>query len=427
MLMDDLIKLLRNRFENIPDHRMQKKGNIQYTMGDCLSTAYSMFSLKDATVAFYRKEYPNRKENLERVYGIKKVPGDTAMRETLDGLEYTHLQEEFKPCLDILSEKGVFDSRLVLGKYLAFSSDGTGYYCSGTIGCKHCLIKKLKDDKVQYHHQLLAGVNVHPFEKEVFPLAVTPIMNTDGCKKNDCELNASKRLIPLIHKMLPDYNLLGLFDALYANGPHIKTLQEYKISYIIGVKSGHVYELAKILKIQNALEEVEWEKDGKQCKVSYRNNLTLNMTHPEITVNYFDYTETNLKTGAVYYSSWITDIVITEEAVEELVLVARTRWKVENETFNTLKNQGYHLEHNYGHGKYNLASNFAILTFLAFLVDQMAQYFDVSFQKAWKERGTKTGLWQKIKEIFNLLPVNSMNAIYRFISEKRRVDYPLIV
>jgi len=50
-------------------------------------------------------------------------------------------------------------------------------------------------------------------------------------------------------------------------------------------------------------------------------------------------------------------------------------------------------------GKYNLATNFAILTFLAFLVDQMVQYFDTFFQKAWKERGTKTALWQKIREI----------------------------
>ena len=34
----------------------------------------------------------------------------------------------------------------------------------------------------------------------------------------------------------------------------------------------------------------------------------------------------------------------------------RSRWKVENETFNTLKNLGYNLEHNYGHGKQHLAT-----------------------------------------------------------------------
>jgi hypothetical protein len=118
MLMDELIKAVRKDFESIPDHREQKKGNIQYSMADCLSTAYSMFSLKDPTIACYRKEYPNRADNLRRVYGIEKVPGDTAMRETLDGLSYEHLQEEFKPNLDILRNKGVFEKRLVLAANL---------------------------------------------------------------------------------------------------------------------------------------------------------------------------------------------------------------------------------------------------------------------------------------------------------------------
>lgn len=434
MLMDDLIKKVREDFTKIPDHRMQEKGNLQYSMTDCLSTAYSMFSLKDPSVAFFRREYPNRVDNLKRVYGIEKVPGDTAMRETIDGLEPSYLQELFSPFLNILSKKEVLKSRLVLGDYLAFSSDGTGHYCSGKNNCKHCLVKELQNGKKLYHHQLLAAVNVHPTEKEVFPIAVEPIINTDacpetsvGCTKNDCEINASKRLIPQVCRNLPDYKLLGIFDALYANGPHIKGLKEEGISYIIGVKSGHVYELAKEYKSQGLLHKTAWEKDGKRCEVYYYNGFTLNMRHPDIIVNYFDYTETDLETGeVVYYSSWITDIQVRKSNVEELVSVARSRWKVENETFNTLKNQGYNLEHNYGHGKYYLATNLALLTFLAFLVDQMVQYFDVFFQKAWKERGAKAALWQKIREIFNLLPVASMNAIYKFIFEKRKVDFPLI-
>lgn len=428
MLMDDLIKKMRECFTKIPDHRMQEKGNLRYSMTDCLSTAYSMFSLKDPSVAYYRKEYPNRFANLKRVYGIEKVPGDTAMRETLDALEPHYLQEKFGTFTNILSEKGVFKNRLVLGEYLVFLVDGTGHFCSGNNGCKHCLVKELKSGNTLYHHQLLAAVNVHPSEKEVFPIAVEPIINTDGCKKNDCEINASKRLIPQVCNDLSDYKLLGVFDALYANGPHIKSLQEKDTSYIIGVKSGHLYELAKDCKSQGLLDKVVWEEDGKQCEIHYHNGFTLNMTHPDILVNYVDYLEIEIATGkTLYYSSWITDIRITKSNVKELVRVGRSRWKVENETFNTLKNQGYHLEHNYGHGKYYLATNFALLTFLAFLVDQMAQYFDTFFQKAWKERVTKTALWQKIREIFNLLPVASMNAIYRFIFEKRRVDYPLIV
>ena len=52
---------------------------------------------------------------------------------------------------------------------------------------------------------------------------------------------------------------------------------------------------------------------------------------------------------------------------------ARTRWRVENEAFNTLKNQGYEFERNYGHGKQFLSSTLAGLMMLAFLVDQIQE------------------------------------------------------
>lgn len=112
--------------------------------------------------------------------------------------------------------------------------------------------------------------------------------------------------------------------------------------------------------------------------------------------------------------------------VKELVEVARARWKIENETFNTLKNQGYHLEHNYGHGKKYLATNLAILTFLAFLVDQIAQHLDKDFKAAKKACKTFKNLWQTIKSVFYLISTMSMNAIYRFIIKRRQVDMPAL-
>ncbi|MEY3249131.1 MAG: hypothetical protein RL742_1174, partial [Bacteroidota bacterium] len=113
-----------------------------------------------------------------------------------------------------------------------------------------------------------------------------------------------------------------------------------------------------------------------------------------------------------------------QENANEIVTVARTRWKIENETFNTLKNQGYHLEHNYGHGAKYLATNFAILTFLAFLTDQIAQALDTAFKKALDVCQTKRALWEKVRQVFDLLPALSMNAIYRFIALNRQVDHP---
>ena len=159
--------------------------------------------------------------------------------------------------------------------------------------------------------------------------------------------------------------------------------------------------------------------------IFYANDLIFKGVYPEIKTNYFEYSQVDIKTGeSLFYSTWMTDIEVTEHNVKELIEIARARWKIENETFNTLKNQGYHLEHNYGHGKKNLATNFAILTFLAFLVDQVTEHLDRNFQKAKKTCRTFKNLWDTVRNVVALAPVVSMDAVYRFISKKKLLDIP---
>jgi len=59
----------------------------------------------------------------------------------------------------------------------------------------------------------------------------------------------------------------------------------------------------------------------------------------------------------------------------------RCRWKIENEVFNTLKNQGYHIEHNYGHGTKNLSMNFFLFNLLAFFMHQIFELSDGLYQQ----------------------------------------------
>ena len=68
---------------------------------------------------------------------------------------------------------------------------------------------------------------------------------------------------------------------------------------------------------------------------------------------------------------------------------ARARWKIENETFNTPKNQGYHFEHNFGHAYQHLSTVFAYLMLLAFLLDQVQQHCCGLFQQALAKEGYK--------------------------------------
>ncbi len=89
----------------------------------------------------------------------------------------------------------------------------------------------------------------------------------------------------------------------------------------------------------------------------------------------------------------------------------RARWKIETETFNTLKNQAYNLEHNYGHGEQNLSVVLALLMFLAFLVDQVQQLSCPLFQAVWHKMGTKCHLWEEIRNCFHRLMFDSMTEL----------------
>jgi len=424
-MIDSLIKLVRKGLKQVKDPR---RNNISYDLSGLLNLGFAIFHLKDSSLSSFREQYSVRAENLERVYGVKELPGNIALRESIDEVAPTELQGLFKPLLDLLDKEGVFKEREVLGDYTIVSVDGTGHYCSGVKGCPQCMVKNHRNGKTTYYHQLLGAVAVHPKQSTVFPVACESIIKQDGSTKNDCELNASKRIIPQIRSAMGDKKIIAVFDALYINGPHIKALLKEKMSYIIGSKGQTYVDVqAERLQKKKKLQSLTWETVDKNCTASFTNGLILNGQHQEILTNYFEYTEIDKKTGkTTFYSTWITDIPIDLENTKELISVARSRWKIENETFNTLKNQGYHLEHNYGHGKKHLATNFAILTFIAFLTDQIAQHLDKNFQAAKTVCKTFKSLWEKIRSIFYLLPTLSMSAIYRFIIKRRQVKIPAL-
>jgi hypothetical protein len=414
-MIDELIKLVREGFMSINDHR---KYNSTYSLGDLLSAGFAIFSLKDPSLLAFRQQFPLRSENLKRIYGIEQIPEDTALREGLDGVEPIALQAQFKPLLDRLRKEDMVKQRQVLGGFTLLAADGTQHFCSGSRSCAHCLTKQHRNGTTTYHHQLLGAV---------FPIAVEPIVRQDGNVKNDCELNAAKRLVPQIRQAMPEEKLLLTLDALYTNAPLIRLLKEYRISFLIGVKDGYVPIQVERLAADGALKEISWEAKGRICAIRFANGLILNGQNQDILVNYLEYMEVDPDSAEVaFFNSWVTDLPITEENAQEMVMVARTRWKIENETFNTLKNQGYHLEHNYGHGTKYLATNFAILTFLAFLTDQIAQCLDKTFQNALEICQTKKALWEKVRQVFDLLPALSMNAIYRFIALNRQANHPML-
>ena len=113
----------------------------------------------------------------------------------------------------------------------------------------------------------------------------------------------------------------------------------------------------------------------------------------------------------VQHLSWVTDVRVNKRNVYALMRGGRARWKIEHETFNTLKNQGYNFKHNYGHGMNNLSVVFATVMMLAFLVDQTQQLCCALFQAVWAKLGSKRLLWERMRALFYTYQLESMRAL----------------
>jgi hypothetical protein len=128
--------------------------------------------------------------------------------------------------------------------------------------------------------------------------------------------------------------------------------------FIVGVnQTGNpsLFEWLKGVKLET--KTIKTKKEIMELK--FYNKIPLNDANHDLELNFTDCLVKDLKRKIIGHFSWITDILVTEENVYQLSRGGRARWKVENETFNTLKNQEYNFEHNYGHGNQHLSHVFS--------------------------------------------------------------------
>lgn len=408
-----LFGVLRAGFEKIKDHRAMEM--VKISLADTLMSAFAMFSLKDPSLLAF-DERRKTDANLKRVYGMEETPCDTQMRSTLDEVEPAEVKESYKNVFRELQRGKELEKFVFMESCYLLTVDGTGYFSSNKVHCEGCLEKvNSKTGEVTYYHQMLGAAIVHPKRKEVIPLAPEPIIKQDGETKNDCERNAAKRFFEQLRRDHPHLPLIITEDALSSNAPHIRELERHNLHYILGVKKGdHAFLFERVEAAHRAGQTTEVEISGAGVKHRFRfiNQVPLNKSNSDVLVNFVEYWEVK-KNGKIQHFCWVTDFTVTTDNVFQIMRGGRARWKIENETYNTLKNQGYHFEHNFGHGKKNLSVVFALLMMLAFLVDQAQQLACRLFQAVLKKEGSRRSLWEHVRALFYSLEFDSMESIYR--------------
>lgn len=265
---------------------------------------------------------------------------------------------------------------------------------------------------------------VHPNQSEVFIIGTEPIQQQDGTQKNDCERNASKRIINWLSNNYKDEKLLFVEDALYSTAPNSKQIRENNWDFILAVKpDGHksLFRLFDIRRTVNKSIKVHHCQQGKdKYKLWFFNDAPINDANPLVRVNFIYCQQTNL-TGKTTNFSWVTSLPISLYSVFAIMKAGRSRWKIEKEVFNTLKNQGYRFDHNYGHGYEHLSCVFAHLMLLAFLTDQVVQRCNTTFQQVRHAVVTKVKLWFCVKAAFVFREYTSFKDIYLDIAHQFQV------
>jgi hypothetical protein len=422
---DALFRLVRSGFAGLPDRRLD---DTEISLTDALMSAFAMFSLKAPSLLAFDKE--RAAGNVHTIYGIERVPCDTYMREILDPVSPKVLRPVFTSVLRQLQRGKALEAMTFLDGHYLLALDGTGYFSSKTIHCASCLQKVHRNGSRTYYHQMLGAAIVHPDVRAVIPWMPEPIMKHDGTEKNDCERNAAKRFMAKLRKDHPHLQFIVTEDSLSSNAPHIETLHAYGLHYILGIKEGdHVYLFQQVQAAEHAGQVTYYERHDRAAGVIHRfrfvNDIPLNASHPDVQVNFIEYWEHSA--GKVQHFSWVTDLRVNKRNVYRLMRGGRARWKIENETFNTLKNQGYHFEHNYGHGTKHLSVVFAMLMTLAFLVDQTQQLCCALFQAVWAKLGSKRMLWERMRALFYDYAFASMRQLFEALLYGFKKSGPIVV
>ncbi len=153
-------------------------------------------------------------------------------------------------------------------------------------------------------------------------------------------------------------------------------------------------------------------------------DVPLNASNVDVRVNVIASWE--LGATKVQHFSWITDLRVNKRNVSTLMRGGRARWKIENETFNTLKNQGYNFEHNYGHGMKNLSVVFATVRMLALLVEQTQQLCWALVQAVWAKLGSKRLVWERMRALFYTYQLDSMRALFEALFYGFEKSHPVL-
>ena len=429
-MMSRLLELADDEFSQVTTGNCRRRTS--YSARDCLMSGLAMFNFKFPSMLKFDEQARDDEEplhtNLQRLYGLNRVPSDTTMRRRLDEIDPQCVHQTLLKTFGHLRRNGYLARYRVYDGYLPLAVDGTGYHTSTKVRCDHCLTARTRDGKTRYRHSMLAAAVVHPDVDQAIPVCAENIVNEDGNTKQDCEIEAFKRVFKRLRKEHRGLKFIVLGDALYSVqtiiGDVFKANPDDEIPFVLSVKDKR-HELA-LSHLEGDGFWVEGDEPSiTKSRYRWATDADLNESSKRsCKVNVLEQVEVD-KDGNEHRFTWVTNLPL--EDLDDAIWVARlgrSRWKIENNLFKMMKDEdGYHFEHNYGHGSKHLCAIMMLLMLLAFLLDQAAALACGFFKDAWKKRKRLSYLWDWQRGVLRVCLIGSWEELHLRVAGRWRSEF----
>ena len=391
----ELVKVIRHFFPDlIPNLKQIKdprnRSYIKYEqhvllMTKILSSIFYISSMRKTSEEFNNE---TAIKNIGILCGreeLEELPYWETINRYLERLEPEELQKTVCRLVGRLIRSRAFEKGRMRERYWQIIVDGTQLESSRKELDKKSLYRVHKKGTAEeyreyYYYVLEAKLLLH--EKIVVSI-MTEFVENEGSEteKQDCERKACFRLMERLKREFPMLPICMCGDSLYACERFFRECGKKKWHFLLRFKEGSiptVYKEYKTLK-EEERNRREWETEKETLCYDYVNKIDYN----GIGLNFVEYEEKEKATGNVGRFYFLTDFQVSQKNVRRLVEEGRRRWKIENEGFNTQKQQGYYLEHMYSRN-YQAMKNHYYLIQIGHMISQVME--------AWEK------LWKKVKQ-----------------------------
>lgn len=417
----------RERLSSLPDKRRGK--NTRYGMEDAALSAFGVFFTQTPSFLAYQRKMADNKgrSNAQSLFGVHKIPTDNHIRDLLDGVAPSEVFPVFEEILQILDEQGQLRDFRSVADTLLVAMDGTEYFSSTQIHCPACSTRTLKSGDIHYFHSVVTPVIVCPGLPQVIPLVPEFVRPQDGHDKQDCENAAAKRWLNQHGPRLSRLKVTVLGDDLYCHQPLCLLLLDHQLDFILVCRpDSHttLYDHIEGIDLPTLIRKRWTGKVEETWTYRYLNDVPLKDGATALLVNWCEVTVSRPDGQMIYHNAFVTRYTLTDDNVAEIVQAGRTRWKVENENNNTLKTKGYHLEHNFGHGKEHLAALLATLNILSLLFHTLLDRLDEKYKRLRAHLPTRKTFFEDLRALTRYMYFDNWDHLLTFMLQGLELEIP---